>query len=326
MKIIFHPPEYIIHLSFTMKTIGAFFRLIRWPNLIFIILTQALFRYFILPFVYLEAHPGYEAIKLSEGLFYLLVLASVCIAAAGYIINDYFDENIDQVNKLPKVIVGKFIKRRSAILLHAVLSVIGLLLSLYIGYKLRNPFIPFFNFIAIMLLVFYSSTFKKKILIGNVIISLLTAWTILVLTLAEYRFRISPHDIVWQRLLKVSFIYAGFAFIISLIREVIKDMEDIEGDLRYGCKTMPIVWGLPVSKVFAGVWIVVLVGTLVAIQLYIIQLGWWISALYTFALITIPCMWVLKKLYKANTPPDFHKLSSVIKLIMLAGIISMLFF
>jgi len=309
-----------------MKTIGAFFRLIRWPNLIFIILTQALFRYFILPFVYLEAHPGYEAIKLSEGLFYLLVLASVCIAAAGYIINDYFDENIDLVNKLPKVIVGKFIKRRSAILLHAVLSVIGLLLSLYIGYKLRNPFIPFFNFIAIMLLVFYSSTFKKKILIGNVIISLLTAWTILVLTLAEYRFRISPHDIVWQRLLKVSFIYAAFAFIISLIREVIKDMEDIEGDLRYGCKTMPIVWGLPVSKVFAGVWIVVLVGTLVAIQLYIIQLGWWISALYTFALITIPCMWVLKKLYKANTPADFHRLSSVIKLIMLAGIISMLFF
>ena len=326
MKIILHPPEYIIHLSFTMKTIGAFFRLIRWPNLIFIILTQALFRYFILPFVYLEAHPGYEAIKLSEGLFYLLVLASVCIAAAGYIINDYFDENIDLVNKLPKVIIGKFIKRRSAILLHAVLSVIGLLLSLYIGYKLRNPFIPFFNFIAIMLLVFYSSTFKKKILIGNIIISLLTAWTILVLTLAEYRFRISPHDIVWQRLLKVSFIYAAFAFIISLIREVIKDMEDIEGDLRYGCKTMPIVWGLPVSKVFAGVWIVVLVGTLVAIQLYIIQLGWWISALYTFALITIPCMWVLKKLYKANTPADFHRLSSVIKLIMLAGIISMLFF
>lgn len=326
MKIIFHPPDYIIHLSFTMKTIGAFFRLIRWPNLIFIILTQALFRYFILPFVYLDAHPGYEAIKLSEGLFYLLVLASVCIAAAGYIINDYFDENIDQVNKLPKVIVGKFIKRRSAILLHAVLSVIGLLLSLYIGYKLRNPFIPFFNFIAIMLLVFYSSTFKKKILIGNIIISLLTAWTILVLTLGEYRFRISPHDIVWQRLLKVSFIYAGFAFIISLIREVIKDMEDIEGDLRYGCKTMPIVWGLPVSKVFAGVWIVVLVGMLVAIQLYIIQLGWWISALYTFALITIPCMWVLKKLYKANTSADFHRLSSVIKLIMLAGIISMLFF
>lgn len=326
LKIIFLPPNLFYLLSFTMKTIGAFFRLIRWPNLAFIILTQVMFRYFILPFVYLQAHPGYEAVKLSELLFYLLVFASVCIAAAGYIINDYFDENIDQVNKLPKVIIGKFIKRRSAILLHAVLSIIGLLWSTYIGYKLRNPFIPFFNFVAVMLLVFYSTTFKKKILIGNIIISLLTAWTILVLTLAEYRFRISPHDVVWQRLLKVSFIYAGFAFIISLIREVIKDMEDIEGDLRYGCKTMPIVWGLPVSKVFAGVWIVVLVGTLVAIQLYVIQLGWWLSALYTFLLVTIPSLWVLKKLYKANSPSDFHRLSSVIKLIMLFGIFSMIFF
>ncbi len=309
-----------------MKTIGAFFRLIRWPNVIFIVLGQVLFRYFILPFVYIEAHPGYEAIKLSGKLFYLLVFASVCIAAAGYIINDYFDENIDQVNKLSKVIVGKFIKRRSAILLHAIFSFIGLILSLYIGYSLRNPFIPFFNFIAIVLLIVYSSTFKKKILIGNVIISLLTAWTILVLTLAEYRFRISPHDIVWQRLLKVSFMYAGFAFIISLIREVVKDMEDIEGDMRYGCKTMPIVWGIPVSKVYAAVWIVVLIGMLVAIQIYVIQLGWGFSAIYSFILIIVPLIWVLKKLYRAATPADFHRISSVIKLIMLAGIISMLFF
>lgn len=309
-----------------MKALSAFFRLIRWPNLFFIVLTQMLFRYFILPFVYQEGHPGYENIKLSEPLFYLLVFASVCIAAAGYIINDYFDENIDQVNKSSKVIVGKFINRRTAILLHAFLSFIGLLLSIYIGYKLANIFIPFFNFLAIILLLVYSSTFKKKILIGNIIISVLTAWTILVLTLAEYRFRISPDDIVWHRLLKMSFIYAGFAFIISLIREVIKDMEDIEGDIKYGCKTMPIVWGLPVSKVFTAVWIVVLTGMLVAIQIYVIQLGWWFSALYSFALIIIPLIWVLKKLYAATTPAEFHRLSSVIKLIMLAGIVSMIFF
>jgi 4-hydroxybenzoate polyprenyltransferase len=309
-----------------MKIIAAFFRLIRWPNLLFIVLTQMLFRYFILPFVYLQAHPGYENIKLSETLFYLLVLASVCIAAAGYIINDYFDVNIDQVNKSSKVIIGKFINRRSAILLHALFSFAGLVFSLYIGYKLQNVLIPFFNFFAIIILWFYSSTFKKKILIGNILISLLTAWVILVLTVAEYRFRISPHDVVWQRLLKLSFIYAGFAFIISLIREVIKDMEDIEGDLKYGCKTMPIVWGLPVAKVFTGVWIVVLAGVLVVIQIYVIQLGWWFSALYSLIAIIIPLIWVLKKLYKATIPADFHQLSSVVKLIMLAGIISMVFF
>lgn len=309
-----------------MKTLSAFFRLIRWPNLLFIVLTQALFRYFILPFVYREPHEGYEAIKLSENLFYLLVLASVCIAAAGYIINDYFDENIDQVNKTSRVIVGKFIKRRSAILLHAFLSFIGLLLSIYIGYKLKNAFIPLFNFLAINILLVYSSTFKKKILIGNILISLLTAWVILVLTLAEYRFRISPHDIVWQRMLKLSFVYAGFAFIISLIREVIKDMEDIEGDLKYGCRTMPIAWGLPVSKVFTAVWIVVLAGALFAILVYAIQLGWWFFAVYGLVAIILPLIWVLKKLYSATSAADFHHLSSAVKLIMLAGILSMLFF
>jgi 4-hydroxybenzoate polyprenyltransferase len=309
-----------------MKTLSAFFRLIRWPNLLFIVLTQMLFRYFILPFVYLKAHPGFEGIKLSERLFYLLVFASVCIAAAGYIINDYFDENIDQVNKTSKVIVGKFIRRRSAILLHALLSFIGLALSLYIGYKLSNILIPFFNFIAISLLLIYSSTFKKKILIGNFLISLLSAWVILVITLAEYRFRISPEDVVWQGLLKMSFVYAGFAFIISLVREVIKDMEDIEGDIKYNCKTMPIMWGLPVSKVFTAVWIAVLVGVLFAILIYVIQLGWWFSALYSLFAIIVPLLWVLQKLYKANKSSDFHTLSSAVKLIMLAGILSMLFF
>jgi 4-hydroxybenzoate polyprenyltransferase len=224
------------------------------------------------------------------------------------------------------VIIGKFINRRSAILLHALFSFAGFVLSLYIGYKLQNVLIPFFNFLAIIILWFYSSTFKKKILIGNILISLLTAWVILVLAVAEYRFRISPHDIVWQRLLKLSFIYAGFAFIISLIREVIKDMEDLQGDLKYGCKTMPIVWGLPVAKVFTGVWIVVLAGILVVIQIYVVQLGWWFSALYSLIAIIIPLMWVLLKLYKATTSAEFHQLSSAVKFIMLAGIISMVFF
>ena len=309
-----------------MKIIAAFFRLIRWPNLLFIVLTQMLFRYFILPFVYLEGHAGYENIKLSQSLFYLLILASVCIAGAGYIINDYFDVNIDQVNKSQRVIIGKFIKRRAAILLHATISFIGLVLSMYVGYKLRTVFIPLFNFFAIMILLVYSSTFKKKLLIGNILISILTAWVILVLTVAEYRFRISPHDVVWQRLLKLSFTYAGFAFIISLVREVIKDMEDMEGDLKYGCTTMPIVWGIPVSKVFAGVWIVVLVGVLVALQIYVIQFGWWFSVFYSFVVIIIPLIWVLRELYKANTPAQFHSLSNVIKIIMLAGILSMIFF
>ncbi len=305
-----------------MNILSAFLKLVRWPNLLFIALTQILFRFFILRFVYM----GFENIKLSTPLFFVLVFASICIAAAGYIINDYFDVNIDLINKPSRLILDRYIKRRWAIVLHIVFSFIGFSLSCYVGYKLRNFYIPFFNLLAIVALWFYSTTFKKKLLIGNVLISLLTTWVILVLTLSEYRFRLIPDDLHWQRLLKVSFIYAGFAFIISLVREGIKDMEDMNGDVKYGCTTMPVVWGLQVSKVFVAVWLIVLTITVAIIQFYVIHLGWWLSALYSLIAIIIPLMWVLRKLYFANTPKQFHKLSTVIKLVMLTGILSMIFF
>ncbi|MEO8108679.1 MAG: geranylgeranylglycerol-phosphate geranylgeranyltransferase [Ginsengibacter sp.] len=309
-----------------MTIIAAFFKLIRWPNLLFIALTQVLFRFFIFHFVYHINTATGNIIKLTSPLFILLVTASVCIAAAGYIINDYFDLNIDMVNKPSKLIVDRFIKRRWAILLHIILSFIGLVLSLYIGYKLSNFYIPFFNLIAILTLWFYSTTFKKKFLIGNILISLLTAWVILVLTVAEYKFNIVKTDVVWRRLIKVSFIYAGFAFIISLVREVIKDMEDLPGDSKYGCTTMPIVWGIRVSKVFVAVWIIVLAIAVAFIQFYVIQFGWWFSALYSIILIIIPLIWILQKLHKAKTSAEFHTLSSMVKLIMFTGILSMIFF
>ena len=309
-----------------MRSLSAALKLTRWPNLVFIVLTQFLFWYFVLPFAYKEGHAGYEAPKLSFNLFLILVLASVFIAAAGYIINDYFDVDIDQVNKSSKVIIGTFIKKRSAILLHAVLSSAGLALSFYAGYKLNNYYITFFNFLSILFLWLYSTTFKKKLLIGNILVSLLTAWVILVLALAEYRFRISATDIVWQRILKGTFIYAGFAFIISLVREVIKDMEDMDGDAKFGCTTMPIVWGIPAAKVFAGVWLVVLIGLILSIVIYILQFGWWYVSLYAVITLVVPSIRVLRKLYSANSPAQYHQLSKAVKLIMLAGILSMLFF
>ncbi|HEV8081210.1 MAG TPA: geranylgeranylglycerol-phosphate geranylgeranyltransferase [Chitinophagaceae bacterium] len=307
-----------------MKLLLAFLKLIRWPNIIFIGLTQCLFFYCILPFVY----KGMQQISLSTNTFYLLVTASLCIAAAGYIINDYFDINIDLINKPGKLIIEKYIKRRWAIVLHLCLSFIGFLISCYVGYKLRNIYIPFFNLLSIVSLWFYSTTFKKKLLIGNVVISLLTAWVILVITVAEYKLNrtVGVNTFVLPRLLKVSFLYAGFAFIISLIREVVKDMEDIQGDVKYGCETMPIVWGIPVSKVFAAVWLVVLTGGVAILQFYVLQLGWWLSAIYCILLIIIPLVWILQQLYKAQVASDFSKLSKAIKIVMLTGIISMIFF
>ena len=313
-----------------MKLLLAFFRLIRWPNLVFIALTQSLFYYcIILP----SLPPAYYLLpyKLTQPLFFLLMTASVFIAAAGYIINDYFDINIDQVNKPHKMVVEKIIRRRWAIFLHWSITTAGLIISLYVAYK-TSYLIVVVNVLCTILLWFYSTTFKKKLLSGNIIISLLTAWTVLVLFFAAnntYHFSTSfSADILnaMNRIFKFAVLYGGFAFIISLVREVVKDIEDIEGDAKYNCKTMPVAWGIPSSKVFAGVWLIVLTGALSIIQFYAFQLGWRLTALYCLLLVVLPLVWILRKLYAAQNTLQYHKVSSSIKLVMLSGILSMIFF
>jgi 4-hydroxybenzoate polyprenyltransferase len=310
-----------------MKLAGAFLRLVRWPNLFFIALTQFLFYFFILlPSFHKEI--DYENV-LKPVSFYLLCFASVLIAAAGYIINDYFDLNIDRVNKPDKLVVEKIIKRRSTILLHWLLSGLGILISFYVSWRLHNILIGPANLFCVLLLYFYSTTFKKKLLIGNIIISFLTAWVIFVLYLCEFRLHRFV-DPVYQRLLsrvfKFAVLYAAFAFIISLVREVIKDIEDMGGDARYGCRTMPVVWGVNVTKVFAATWLVVLIVSLGVVQVYVLQYRWIWSILYCIIFVIIPLLIVLRNLYRAVTVADYHRLSNLIKGVMLAGILSMFFF
>ena len=129
-----------------------------------------------------------------------------------------------------------------------------------------------------------------------------------------------------QRIYKFAALYAGFAFIISLTREVVKDIEDMEGDSKYQGKTMPIVWGVPAAKVFVGVWFAVLIGALIIVQFYVLQIGWWASAIYILLFVIIPLIRVLQLFYRAQIPPQYHRISTFIKLIMLTGILSMLLF
>jgi len=310
------------------QLIRAFFRLIRWPNLVFIFLTQLLFYYYILLPCYGQVVGGYPLSpqpKLAPLLFFLLAGSSILIAAAGYAINDYFDLNIDRVNKPKRMVVEKVIKRRWTILWHWLLSGIGMVLSLYVSWRIRNPIIAAANLGCVVLLYFYSTTFKRKLLIGNIIISLLTAWVTLVLFVCEARITTDPAAReISSRIFKFAIVYGSFAFIISLVREVVKDIEDRDGDEKYGCRTMPIVWGVNVAKVFAGTWLVVLIGALVIFQFYVLQKAWWQLILYSVVMIDLPCVWLLRKLYTAQTKEQYHTLSNVIKGVMLTGILSMI--
>lgn len=315
-----------------MRVAVAFLRLIRWPNLVFIILTQCLYFFCVFRSQIIAPLPPIFSAK----YFFLLVLSSVFIAAAGYIINDYFDMHIDAINKPHKVVIDKVVKRRWAIVWHLVLSGLGILISLYFSYKTGNWIVATGNVLCVILLWFYSTTFKKKLLTGNIIISALTAWVILVLFFAyAYMGGGQPAFASWnlesygfdiKKLFKYSVLYAGLAFIVSLIREVIKDLEDMEGDARYFCKTMPLVWGVPATKVFVAVWSVVAIAALTIIQFYAWLIGNKLLAIYCVVLIIAPLVYIVKQLYKAVASQDYHALSTLIKFVMLTGILSMLFF
>ena len=306
-----------------MRLIAAFLKMIRLPNLLFIALTQSLFQFCIYYPLYDGNIPADDT-----GRFVLLVCASLLIAAAGYIINDYFDINIDEVNKPEKMIVDKVISRRWAIAWHFILSIIGILLTMLALPVFDKWYLVAGNVFCVILLWFYSTTFKRKLLIGNIVISLLTAWTILLIFFSK----VSVSDAFdaahpgQPKLFRFAFLYAGFAFIISLIREAIKDIEDMPGDARYGCRTMPIVWGANATKVYIAVWMIILISMLVIVQVYVLQFQWWWAVVYCILMIIFPLLYIFFKLFKASSAQEYHRLSSWTNFVMLTGILSMIFF
>lgn len=306
-----------------MRLIAAFFKMIRLPNLVFIALTQVLFQLCIYYPLYQDQIPVHDTRN-----FILLVFASLFIAAAGYIINDYFDINIDEVNKPEKMVVDKLISRRWAIAWHFMLSASGVLLTMLALPVFQKWYLIMANIFCVALLWFYSTNFKRNLLIGNIAISLLTAWTILLIFFSK----VSVTDAFGggfhgqPKFFRFAFLYAGFAFIISLVREAIKDIEDMPGDEKYGCRTMPIVWGVNATKVYVAVWLIILIAILAVIQVYVLQFQWWWAVVYCIPFIILPLLYIFMKLFKASSTQDYHKLSTLTKLVMLTGIVSMIFF
>ena len=305
-----------------MRLLGAFLKLVRFPNLIFIALTQVLFQFCIYNPIYNVTIPQTNLVQ-----FILLVVASLLIAGGGYIINDYFDINIDQVNKPEKLVVDKIIRRRWAIVWHLVLSFMGILCTA-LALPFHKWYLVLANILCVSLLWFYSTTFKKNLLVGNIVIAILVAWSILIfffskLSIADAFGSENPANFKFFRF---AFLYAGFAFIISLIREAIKDIEDREGDAKYGCRTMPIVWGVSATKVYIAVWLIVLLAAIIIIQVYILQFQWWWVVVYSVFFIIVPLVLLFAKLFPATTQKQFHQLSNLAKLSMLTGILSMLMF
>lgn len=307
-----------------MKSLYYFLRLIRWPNLFFILLAESLFHFCI----YKPLFPATgEATDFS---FYLILVSNILIAAGGYVINDYFDINIDQINKPEKVVVGSHISRRWVIFWHMCFSILAIYILVMVFPFKEYWHLHLCNVTSIILLWFYSTNFKKDFLIGNVIIAILTAWSISVVYFSKFTFAAIAHPVATNAkgitFFKLMLLYSIFAFILTLIREALKDMEDVEGDKKFGCKTLPIVWGLKPTKVYVAIWLIVVIVALFVIQLLVIPFGWWVEILYCIIAIITPLSIVLFKLKSSFSSDHFKQLSMWIKVAMFFGIMSMIFF
>ncbi len=230
----------------------AFLNLIRFQNLLLIALVQYLIRYcLIAPMV----HFSNLELQLSHFDFFLLCLSTVMIAAAGYIINDYFDTRIDSVNKPDKVIVGRSIKRRVAMGAHLVISFLAIAIAFYLARKVGMYKLGFIHVLSAGFLWFYSTDFKKQLLIGNLVVAMLAALVPLIVGLYEIPLLIKKYrEVLVETSANFNFIfyfvaaYSGFSFLSTFVREVVKDMEDFSGDKEFGRNTIPIALGIKTAK------------------------------------------------------------------------------
>ena len=228
-----------------MKKIGAFFKLVRWPNLFITALTMCLVYHCIM--------------GLSSSLaFTLLVISMVLIQAGGYVINDIFDIEIDSVNKPGRQIVGGIFTERQSNLFYIVLTIIGLGCGLAASLMADGKnFITIFASLILLacFLYSYSSRYKKKLIVGNLIVSVSVAFAVFLPWLFQILSMLGNKEMLlanqeWMRVtLHIVLIYTAFAFLMTLIREIVKDMQDIKGDGRSHCRTIPIVWGMNAAQI-----------------------------------------------------------------------------
>jgi 4-hydroxybenzoate polyprenyltransferase len=289
------------------KKIFDFLKLIRINNLLIIGATQIFAYFFLTPSITIQ--------DLIDSDFIKLLVSTFLVAGAGYIINDYMDVMLDLVNKPDKVIVGKSISRRWAMFLHLIMNLVAFLLSYSINKKIAIMVLG-----ASIFLWIYSQLLKKTFLSGNILVALLTAFTLWILFLFDPNIMRTG---IW--------VYGIFSFLTTIIREIIKDTEDLSGDKKFKAKTLPIVLGVRKTKsilLWAQLLLIVLtIGYCISFEALSISGNkiYFMFLVFMLILVLMPMVYMAKLIYGADVKKDFTRLSFISKLVMLFGIISMVF-
>ena len=295
-----------------MQKLKAIFTIIRFPNLVFIFLSQIIIYFKVI--VPLAILAQLHTVITNSDIF-ILALSTTLIAAGGYIINDYFDVKIDEINKPSRVTVELQFKRRHIMFAHIALDIIAVLITIPLALKAGHISLIGIPLISIVMLVLYSAYFKRKPLSGNLIVAALTALTVYTPALYEYNF--------FHRVSMESFtIIAIYAFCLTLMREIVKDLEDLKGDEADGCRTFPIVFGINHSKN-----LLYLLATLFFIfNSYIISFLHYFYQAFFVGLLNIAMIMFVYYLWKANKHIQFKFLSRLLKIITFYGVILLIIY
>jgi 4-hydroxybenzoate polyprenyltransferase len=289
----------------------SFLKLVRCKNLLMILLTLILTKHVLI-------HSFTTTSYSSNFQFIILALSILCITAGGYIINDILDIEADKINKPTTVFIGNTISVKNAWFAYWITAAIGLLLGIYVSIQSDNNTYSFIFIFTSIGLYIYSKKLKRLPLIGNIMVALLVSLSIFIIILFE--------DSVEKNNSFIAVLsYSIFSFITTLTREIIKDIEDIKGDYALKMRTLPIVIGIYRTNRIT----VVITGILFAFLIFVAKVEltkYPYLLIYVILCIILPLAGFLYKLWNAKNTKHYQQLSTLLKLIMLFGILSMLIF
>ncbi len=296
-----------------------YLNLIRWPNVLMTVLTQL-----VIVFAFLQ--PSGIDMALNNWQLALLIISTALITASGNVINDINDVIIDEVNKPSKIIVGKHISENNAFTLYIILTTLAVVCGFLLSNSIDQPFMAVVFILVAFLLYLYATTLKSMLLIGNIVISLLVGLVVIITVVFELYPVITPENKEVQKTFFIIMLeFSLFAFVVNLLREWVKDCQDMDGDHAGGRKTLPLVIGRTRTARIAavcGLGLVIALGWYIYTFLYKNQ----IAVYYFTFLIVAPLLYVITQLWIADKVSQFKRLSMILKLVLLTGILSMTVF
>ncbi|MFV0471549.1 MAG: geranylgeranylglycerol-phosphate geranylgeranyltransferase [Paludibacteraceae bacterium] len=308
---------------------AAYIDIIRWKNLLFIAFIQWLITHTVVAPIL----QTYDFDTLHYTFWgYWLIVATVLISAGGYVINDYYDVKIDRINKPNKIIVSEKISKKSAMLYYQLLTGLGVACGIILSLFVRSISLGFIFVLTPGLLWFYSASYKRQFLVGNLVVALLSSATIFVAgLLAVALLKTEYNELIYQTTIPTILYgwtggFAFFAFTATWIREIIKDIEDEKGDREMECRTMVIKWGTQKTKLFLYGLILLVILSLFFVNYRFVYFEGTFTLRYLFFGLILPYIALSYSIFKAKVSADFHQASTFSKFIMLAGILYSLVF